>query len=274
MKKSTIFIFISVAIIFFIGGFYFFNKISDRKNDDSDNKDLILVNFPKPNDLVKSPFLIKGQARGNWYFEASFPAQLYDQNSKLLGQKPIMAKGEWMTENFVPFEEQFEFTNPTVDRGHLVLKNDNPSGLPELASELRIPVRFEPSPAAKIKLFFNNSKMDPEFSCNKVFGVEREVPATQAVARAAIEELLQGITFVEKEQGYSTSINSNVKIQKLTIENGVAKIDFDEQLEFQVGGSCRVSAIRAQIIETLKQFSTIKSVIISINNQTEGILQP
>jgi len=45
-------------------------------------------------------------------------------------------------------------------------------------------------------------------------------------------------------------------------------------LEFQVGGSCRVSAIRAEIIQTLKQFSTIKEVIISINNRTEDILQP
>jgi spore germination protein GerM len=65
-----------------------------------------------------------------------------------------------------------------------------------------------------------------------------------------------------------------VRIQSLTIENGVAKVDFDEQLEFQVGGSCRVVAIRVQIIETLKQFPTVNSVIISINGRTEYILQP
>jgi len=45
-------------------------------------------------------------------------------------------------------------------------------------------------------------------------------------------------------------------------------------LQYQVGGSCRVSAIRAQIIETLKQFSTVKNVVISINGRTEDILQP
>ena len=54
----------------------------------------------------------------------------------------------------------------------------------------------------------------------------------------------------------------------------MAYVDFDEQLEFQVGGSCRVSAIRAQIIQTIKQFSTVKDVIISINGRTEDILQP
>lgn len=51
-------------------------------------------------------------------------------------------------------------------------------------------------------------------------------------------------------------------------------IDFDERLEFQVGGSCRVAAISAQIRETLKQFPQVKEVIISINGRTEDILQP
>ncbi|MFH0854504.1 MAG: GerMN domain-containing protein [bacterium] len=126
----------------------------------------------------------------------------------------------------------------------------------------------------KVKVYFNNSMMDPEFSCNKVFPVEREVPKTQAAARAALEELLKGPIDEDKKQDFFTNINSGVKIQKLTVENGVAKVDFDEQLEFQVGGSCRVAAIRAQITETLKQFPTVNKVIISINGRTEDILQP
>lgn len=65
-----------------------------------------------------------------------------------------------------------------------------------------------------------------------------------------------------------------MKIQKLTIENNVARVDFDKQLEYQVGGSCRVAAIRAQITQTLKQFPTVKEVIISIDGRTEDILQP
>jgi spore germination protein GerM len=45
-------------------------------------------------------------------------------------------------------------------------------------------------------------------------------------------------------------------------------------LEFQVGGSCRVAAIRAQITDTLKQFPPVDEVIISIDDRTEDILQP
>ncbi len=135
-----------------------------------------------------------------------------------------------------------------------------------------------PAESIVIKAYFNNSKLDPEVSCNKVFPVSRTIINTPAVARAALEELLKGPTEKEKANGFFTSINSGVEIEKLTIDpptgGGVAKVEFDEQLEFQVGGSCKVSAVRAQITETLKQFSTVKDVIISINGRTEDILQP
>lgn len=86
--------------------------------------------------------------------------------------------------------------------------------------------------------------------------------------------MLKGPTEKEKRNGFSTSINFGVIIQKITIENGIARVDFNEQLEYQVGGSCRVIAITAQIEETLKQFPTVNKVIISINGRTEYILQP
>ena len=105
--------------------------------------------------------------------------------------------------------------------------------------------------------------------------MERIVAATKTPARESIELLLSGIlSNAEKEEGYFTSINYGVRINKLTIENGVAEIDFDEQLESEVAGSCQVSAIRAQITETLMQFETVKDVVISINGKTEDILQP
>ena len=126
----------------------------------------------------------------------------------------------------------------------------------------------------EVQVFFNNDRLDPEFSCNKVFLVQRTIARTPAVARVALQELLKGPTQGEKEQRFFTSLNTGVQIQSLVIENKVARVDFDEQLEFQVGGSCRVAAIRAQITETLKQFSTVDAVIISINGRIEDILQP
>ena len=235
---------------------------------------LIQITKPRPNETIQSPLEIGGEARGYWFFEADFPVKLLDENGELIAGGIAQAQGEWMTEDFVPFGAFLEFEVPETEKGVLILEKDNPSGLPENADELRIPIRFNPVETIKVKVYFNNDRMDPEFSCNKVFPVEREILKTQAVARAALEELLKGATEEEKSEGFFTSINSGVKIQSLSIKDEVAKVDFDEQLEFQVGGSCRVAAIRAQITETLKQFPTVDNVIISINGRTEDILQP
>lgn len=127
-----------------------------------------------------------------------------------------------------------------------------------------------------VKVYFNNPDNDPNwaFECSNVFAVEREILQTKGIALATVKELLKGPTAAEKDSGYITNINSGVKIQSLTVKNGVAKIDFNEQLQYQVGGSCKISAIIAQIKETLKQFSTVNDVVISINGETEAILQP
>ncbi len=125
-----------------------------------------------------------------------------------------------------------------------------------------------------VKAFFNNNKLDPAVSCNKVFPVERTVFRSASVGRIALEELFKGPTDREKNDGYFTSINSGVKIQSLFIENGVVKADFDQTLQEGVGGSCRVASIRAQIVRTAKQFPGVKDVIISINGRTNDILQP
>jgi len=243
--------------------------------------DLIRLSNPRPNQIIESPLFIKGEARGLWFFEADFPVKLFDDNGFLLGVKPAQALGEWMTEDFVPFNVTFPFAIPSTAKGKLVLEKDNPSGLLENADELRVPVVFEEvteetKERMVVKISLSDSRFvnEPYFDCSKTIAFEREVPKTQAVARAALEALLRGATKEEINQGFVSNINSGVRIQSLTIKDGLAKVDFDEQLEFQVGGSCKVSAIRAQITETLKQFSTVNSVIISIDGRTEDILQP
>lgn len=241
-------------------------------------QDLIFVTSVRPHQEISSKLLVEGAARGFWFFEASFPVRIYDSNNNELGMAVAQAQDDWMTEKFVPFQVAIQFLAAATQRGTLVLEKDNPSGLPENADELRIPVVFRKSGVSEtttnLKVFFNNGKLDPEFSCDKVFAVSREVPKTQAVARAALEELLKGPAERDKALGFITSINSGVKIQKLTIEDDTAKVDFNSQLEFQTGGSCRVAAIRMQITETLKQFPSVKDVIISIDGRTEDILQP
>jgi hypothetical protein len=268
MKKIILGIVLLVLIsIITIAAFLFLNS---DKEIDTDIRGLSVKSGQK----ITSPLIVEGEARGGWFFEASFPIKITNEQNNILGYSFVQAQTDWMTEDFVPFKGEISYVSENGGNGFLVLSKDNPSGLSEHDKEIKIPINLEATEMITVKVYFNNSIMDPEFSCNKVFAIEREVPKTTAVARASLEELFKGVTSAEENAGFSTNINEGVKIQSLTIENETAKVDFNEQLQYQVGGSCRVSAIRAQIIETLKQFPTVKNVVISINGRTEDILQP
>lgn len=106
-------------------------------------QNLIVIDNPRPNQRVSSPLLITGRARGNWYFEASFPIKIVDANGLQLGIVPAQAIGDWMTTEFVPFTTTLTFTTPTTATGTLILQKDNPSGLPEHDDALEIPIVFD-----------------------------------------------------------------------------------------------------------------------------------
>lgn len=97
---------------------------------------------PLPGTKVTSPLVVKGEARGSWYFEASFPVRLEDAGGTVVAQGIAQAQGEWMTENFVPFIATLSWTGTTTGNGLLKLIKDNPSGLPEHAGEIEIPITF------------------------------------------------------------------------------------------------------------------------------------
>ncbi|MDD5750630.1 MAG: GerMN domain-containing protein [Candidatus Pacebacteria bacterium] len=241
------------------------------------NSDVIRLIEPLPlaNETFGSPLDIRGEARGTWYFEANFPVKILSLNGEEIAAGIASAQGNWMTGDYVPFEVKLDFLAAQDMDAILVFKKDNPSGLPDNDDQLEIPVRLAGSEIMAVKVFFNNSKLDPEFSCNKVFPLDRAIAATQAPARAALELLLAGnLTDEEKADGFGTSINPGVRIQGLAIEDGTARVDFSGNLEEAVGGSCRVSAIRAQITQTLTQFPSVKDVVISVNGRIEDILQP
>lgn len=234
----------------------------------------IEVFTPVSGQTIKSSLTITGKALNNWFFEAVFPISLIDNQGKELAFGQARSIGDWTTEGFIPFQGEINYQAAATTTGKLVFKNDNPSGLPQNEKSFAVPVVISPNQSMAVKAFFSNNNLDKEITCTKVFAVERQAAKTVSTVRVALEELLKGPSGSELAQGFYTSINPGVKIQELTITDGTAKVDFDETLEKGIGGSCRVSAIRAQITETLKQFSTVKNVIILVNGRIEDILQP
>ncbi|EKE21689.1 MAG: hypothetical protein ACD_7C00154G0008 [uncultured bacterium] len=102
----------------------------------------IKVSAPIENTVIKSPLYIKGEAK-NWYFEASFPIKLVDENGNILAQTVARAMGDWMVDDFVPFEAELIFDTPQSKKGEIIFEKDNPSGLPENDQSFRLPILFK-----------------------------------------------------------------------------------------------------------------------------------
>lgn len=131
---------------------------TENIGNELEKTDLIRIDSPRPNQIISNPLTITGQARGNWFFEASFPVTLTDWDGKIIAEGIATAQSEWMTSDFVPFEATLTFVvdkDVYSNRGFLILQKDNPSGLPEHDDALEIPVIFAgvneavtPSPVA------------------------------------------------------------------------------------------------------------------------------
>lgn len=90
----------------------------------------VIVSDPLPNSSVPRMFTVKGKAKGNWFFEASFPIQVRDAANNPVGMGIAQTADNWMTTEFVPFAAVVTVSGYSGP-ARLILMKDNPSGLPE-----------------------------------------------------------------------------------------------------------------------------------------------
>jgi hypothetical protein len=110
------------------------------KNANADN---ITVETPWPGAVTGKTFTVKGEARGPWYFEASFPVRVVTASGTVITTAVAQAQGEWMTEDFVPFAATVTVPPNFMGEAFLVLERDNPSGLPEHDASMMFPITIE-----------------------------------------------------------------------------------------------------------------------------------
>lgn len=125
----------------------------------------------------------------------------------------------------------------------------------------------------QVNVYFGNTNFGSSDDCSKVFPVSRNILNAETFGPGAIEALLKGVTEKEKSEGYFSSINNKVLVQKFEIKDKVAYVDFNYHLS-EIHGSCAVENVRSQIENTLNNLTDIDTVIISVNGETEGILEP
>ena len=98
--------------------------------------------------------------------------------------------------------------------------------------------------------------------------VLREVPRSQAPARAAMEQLLAGPAGRELMDGagISTAIPPGTRLLGLSISGGTATVDLSRELEGAAGAEGTFMTL-AQVVYTLTQFPTVERVSLRIEGE-------
>lgn len=267
MSKKIILI---ILVVLILGGVSAYFKFTYKPYEISPSG-LVKITSIRANQAIQSPLVVKGEAKGFWFFEASFPVKLLDEKGNLLVIGIAQAKSEWMTENFVPFEVTLNFIAPlTTQKGTLVLIKDNPSGLPEYDDSFSIPVVLKKAsvPQQSVDLYYYNSNYDKDESGNILCSrqglvkVQRIVPITQTPIQDTIKLLLKGeLTQEERSSGISTEYPlQGLSLEGASLKDGVLKLQFNDLNNKTVGGSCRVGILWFQIETTAKQFAGVSQV--------------
>lgn len=93
-----------------------------------------------------------------------------------------------------------------------------------------------------------------------------QVEATQAMAAAALRELLAGPTAEERKAGLASEIPVGTRLLGVTIEDGTATVDLSEEFE-SGGGSLSMTLRVAQVVYTLTAFPTVENVAFRIDGE-------
>jgi hypothetical protein len=227
----------------------------------------IKITSPKSGDTITSPLIVTGQAKGSWFFEASFPVKLLDANGKVIVQGPAQAQGEWMTSDFVQFKATLSFANPTTSTGTLVLSKDNPSGLPQNDAQIVIPVKFNVTQASNrpINIYLYNEAKDKDASGNVLCSaqgletISKNIPFTNTPIQDAVKALFaMDPKFV------------GVTLSSASLSNGVLTLAINDPNHKTSGGSCKVNILKVEVEATAKQFGQVTSV----RYTPTGVFQP
>jgi spore germination protein GerM len=108
--------------------------------------------------------------------------------------------------------------------------------------------------------------------CSVVESVQVSVPRSGLPVETALRALLKLGPTIDTN---FTAIAKDASLVSLKVSGGTAEVVLNRGLLGYDGGSCNVQMIRSQIEQTLKQFSSVHTVILSEEGKTpEESFQP
>ncbi|HKS29667.1 MAG TPA: GerMN domain-containing protein [Pyrinomonadaceae bacterium] len=131
-----------------------------------------------------------------------------------------------------------------------------------------------------IKVYYANEKRNPNADpCGLVFPVNRVIPKTSGVARAALEQLFAGPTEKEKAEGYYSWFNPETKaiLKSVVVKNRTAYVNFKQDtfaiLSGNVSTSCGSDQFISEMEKTLRQFPSIKKIFYAIDGKPQDFYE-
>ena len=120
----------------------------------------------------------------------------------------------------------------------------------------------------QVRVYFprDGGNPHPRDPFNLQFVVRRV--ATAAPARPALEALLAGPTATEKRRRLRSLDAGGLTVGSLVIAGGTARVDFVSRGGKRWAGDLSPAEFRQAVERTLKQFSTVRRVTISVDGKT------
>lgn len=234
-----------------------------------DEQNFICINTPLADGLVDNPTVVTGTAIA---FENTVSWRLEDADGNAIAQSVVTTDAP-DTGKPGSFQMSIFWTIlPRTTTGTLIAYEASARDGSQ-AHVAKVPVKFVKRSTTAQKVYFVPEPMT-DTDCSIVKASPITIPSSIRPVEAALRALL-AIDSSDGPAGLTTVIPDRTRLISLNVNNGTATAVFDAGLERDGGGSCRVTAIRAQIEKTLLQFPSIKKVIISVQGKTpEETLQP
>ncbi len=125
-----------------------------------------------------------------------------------------------------------------------------------------------------VTIYFNNTELNPEAECDQVFPVERDISPEKDPLRAALQELFQGPTSSEAEEGYTSFFSKETEdiLIDVKVEGGTAYLNLQDIRGIipGVSSSCGSQEFFAEVGQTVRaQAPNVEKVLYAIEGNPE-----
>lgn len=241
---------------------------------DRDDERMVVVEMPVRGATIEETLRVSGRAHPSLQ---KVLVTVKSSTGELLLDEEVAVKGG-TGDVYGRFESSIDVSDFSPGDLDIIFLGITKEGIEE--KDVRTVTLIGPDAITVVVFFMNSgSEMGEDGGvgdiCTSVHPVERQVSSRTHVYRTALEELADGPSSSEKKEGYTTSLPSGVVLRSVAADaEGIVTADFTSTLERRVVGSCRIRAIREQIEMTLEQFPEVRSIVITVNGEEDGVLRP